>query len=80
MPTRHLDRDNHDPDFFWAENNAAFTCSCCGSVFLVGARLNPHGLHCPRVGCGKSFGYVEGGKDSGGIATINWPDGNDVPN
>jgi hypothetical protein len=35
--------------------------------------LHSHGRHCPREGCGRSYAYVEGGKDSGGKAVINWP-------
>jgi hypothetical protein len=73
MPTRHLDRENRDPDSYWIENNAAFTCPCCNGIFIVSGHLHTHGRHCPRDGCGRSYAYVEGGKDSGGKAVINWP-------
>ncbi len=52
----------------WLGNFAAFTCPCCQNVFVVS------GLHgtraCPR--CGRSRATVEGGKDSGGHAWIEW--------
>ena len=67
MPTRHFDRDNRMPDAYWIGNNAAFTCACCDRVLIVSGHLNPHGLHCPRAGCGRSYAYE-------GIAVISWPD------
>jgi hypothetical protein len=73
MPTRYLKVDNSEKDAFWHGNNAAFACPCCGRVFLVSAHMSPHGLHCPPPGCGRSYGYVEGGRDSDGIAVISWP-------
>jgi hypothetical protein len=60
----------HDSD--WEGNNAAFTCKACGKVFMVSGRLHKSGRTCPNQGCGKSTGYVDGGKKSKGSAWIEW--------
>lgn len=73
MPTRFLKADNSEVDAYWYGNNAAFTCPCCKRIFLVSGYMNEHGLHCPPPGCGRSYAYVRGGRDSGGIAVITWP-------
>jgi hypothetical protein len=72
MAMRYLRRDNSEVDAYWHGNNAAFTCPCCNRVFLVSAHMNQRGLQCPPPGCGKSHGYVHGGRDSDGFAVITW--------
>ena len=70
-------------DYDWEGSNAAFKCPSCGSVFLVSGFVHaigpipkggtPKGKRaCPK--CGKSVARIEGGRDSGGKAWIEWPE------
>jgi hypothetical protein len=52
----------------WLGNNIALSCPLCRKVFVVSGLLNRGGRKCPK--CGNSVGVVEGGRDSGGSATI----------
>ena len=52
----------------WVGNNAAFTCDACGKVFILSGVLHQKGRACPS--CGKSKGFVSGGRSSGGKAWI----------
>jgi transcription elongation factor Elf1 len=61
----------HDED--WEGNNAAFSCPVCRKVFIVSATIHQGQRVCPS--CGRSRGYVSGGKKSGGSALIEWSDG-----
>jgi len=54
----------------WYGDHAAFTCPVCTKVFVVTGLLNRNGRPCPN--CRKSTGYVKGGKNNGGAATITW--------
>jgi predicted RNA-binding Zn-ribbon protein involved in translation (DUF1610 family) len=63
----------------WEGNNAAFTCPLCDKVFIVSVQVHKVRPHrgerkCPK--CGNSRGIVEGGRKSGGAASIIWPDPN----
>jgi transcriptional regulator with XRE-family HTH domain len=56
----------------WEGNNIAVTCpnpACC-KVYIVSARIHGGKRSCPS--CGKSEGTVEGGRKSGGKASISW--------
>ena len=70
MPRRELNpkalQDNED----WEGNNAAFLCPWCGKAFLVSGLLHKAGRECPK--CQKSVAKVQGGKDSGGTAELQW--------
>jgi hypothetical protein len=74
MPTRAISNNpaNHEANEDWEGNNVAFTCPICKKVFIVsGAPIIHNGIRkCPA--CGKSTGYVEGGRKSGGRAWIEW--------
>ena len=72
MPKLELERDKLDPKDDWEGNNAAFTCPVCKWVFLVSGRLHKHGKECRNPECGKSKGFVVGGKKSKGRAWIEW--------
>lgn len=54
----------------WVGNNAAFTCPLCQRVFVVSAMINRDGRLCPD--CGKSIGHVNGGRNTGGAAFLEW--------
>ena len=73
MPVRYLKRDNSEKDAHWYGDNAAFTCPVCNRIFLVCGHLRPNGQQCPPPGCGRSYAYVHGRLESGGIAVITWP-------
>ncbi len=70
MQTRELDPNNLQDNEDWYGNNAAFLCPHCGRVFLVSGHFYKKGRDCPK--CGKSFGIVQGGKESGGTAELRW--------
>jgi predicted RNA-binding Zn-ribbon protein involved in translation (DUF1610 family) len=70
MKSKTLDPLNLAIDEDWEGNNAAFTCPICGKVFIVSAQLHGGGRSCP--GCGKSVGRCDGGKKSGGTASLEW--------
>jgi predicted RNA-binding Zn-ribbon protein involved in translation (DUF1610 family) len=72
MPIRKLDPMNLKKKEDWEGNNAAFTCPNpnCGKVFIVSAMIHRNGRQC--LDCGKSIGRVKGGRQSGGIANIEW--------
>jgi hypothetical protein len=74
VPVRTIDRNSIRLDEGWEGNNAAFTCPLCKKVFIVSALLHGGRRTCPNPKCGKSFGWVEGGKSSGGNAGIGWSD------
>ena len=72
MNNRTIDRNaiRHDED--WEGNNAAFACPACNKVLIVGALLHEGRRSCPNAKCGKSTGWVKGGRASGGDAGIDW--------
>jgi rubrerythrin len=63
---------DHNED--WDGNNAAFTCPLCEKVFLVSGYMHEGERQCPN--CNKSTGRVEGGKKTGGTASIRWEPSN----
>jgi len=52
----------------WLGNFAAFTCPLCQKVFVVSGLYGDRS--CPK--CGKSRASVQGGKESGGHAWMEW--------
>jgi hypothetical protein len=68
MPVRTIDRNSIKQDEDWEGNNAAFTCPLCKKVFLVSGLLHGGRRACPNPKCGKSAGWIRGGKASGGTA------------
>lgn len=74
MAVRHIDKDHPGADEDWDGNNAAFSCPICRKVFLVSQYMHGGKRACPS--CSKSTGYVEGGKNSGGTARIEWLNSN----
>ena len=72
MPVRTIDRNSIKQDEDWEGNNAAFTCPRCKKVFLVSGLLHEGRRACPNPKCGKSTGWIRGGKASGGDAGIEW--------
>lgn len=65
----------------WFGNNVAFTCPCCGQVFVVSAFLREKGgergvRHCPNPTCGRSRGVVVAGRKAkprrGPKASLTW--------
>jgi hypothetical protein len=68
MPQRSIDHSRLDED--WEGNNIAVTCPACGKVYIVSGRIHHGKRDCPK--CGKSAGTIEGGRKSGGTATIKW--------
>lgn len=75
MPNRSLDPCNLKQDEDW-DNNAAFKCPLCAKVFLGSGMIHrgPEGekgfRKCPV--CNNSIGRMEGGRKSGGTASIEW--------
>jgi hypothetical protein len=74
MGDRVIDRNAIRDDEDWEGNNAAFTCPNCKKVFIVSGLLHDGRRKCPNPKCGKSVGWVRGGKGSGGSAGIEWQD------
>lgn len=70
MAKREIDRMAPARDDDWEGNNAAFSCPRCGKVFVVSGMLHQQGRACP--GCGKATGFVNGGRQSGGSAYVEW--------
>ena len=68
MQIRKLDPIDLKKEEDWEGNNAAFTCPKCGKVFIVSGMIHKNGRQCPA--CGKSIGHVNGGRKSGGFASI----------
>ncbi len=72
MAKRVVDPTRRDED--WEGNNAAFCCPSCSKVFIVSGMMHKNGRPCPS--CGRSTGYVRGGKLSEGAAYIEWAESN----
>lgn len=73
MPVKQLDpaQLGHDED--WYGNNAAFTCPCCGKVFIVSKFPVKKGEGGKRMcSCGKATGYCSGSSKENGKAWIQW--------
>jgi predicted RNA-binding Zn-ribbon protein involved in translation (DUF1610 family) len=77
MPIKTLIPENLGQNEDWEGNNAAFTCPLCQKVFIVsdtrmhvGPQKEKGYRKCPA--CGKSTGRVNGGRKSGGTASIEW--------
>ena len=76
MPHRDLDPNALGPDEDWEGNNIAVRCPVCQKVYVVSWLLHadPDGgkgyRECP--GCQKSVGRVNGGRQTGGRAHIEW--------
>ena len=76
MPVKDLNPDGLQQDEDWEGNNAAFTCPVCQKVFIVSLHIHvgpekEKGYRkCPA--CGKSVGRVNGGRKSGGTASVEW--------
>jgi predicted RNA-binding Zn-ribbon protein involved in translation (DUF1610 family) len=77
MQTKNLDPNKLGQDDDWEGNNAAFICPLCKKVFIVSdtrMHTGPDGekgyRKCPS--CGESTGRVNGGRKSGGSASIEW--------
>ena len=70
MARHEIDQQSSARDEDWVGNNAAFTCPKCGKVFLVSGFMHKGHRACPQ--CGESTGHVKGGKESDGVAYIEW--------
>ncbi len=76
MPSKTLNPNDLQDDEDWEGNNAAFTCPLCQKVFIVSdTRMHmadgQKGVRkCPS--CNKAVGKVNGGRKSGGSASIEW--------
>ena len=70
MPVRQMNLNAMLANEDWHGNNAAFTCPCCDRVFVVSGFLQDGVRRCPH--CGLSEGRVQGGRQSGGTAEIEW--------
>ncbi len=68
MPQRTIDHTRLDED--WEGNNVAVTCPECGKVFIVSEVIHQGKRECPQ--CGKSTATVQGGRKSGGTASVSW--------
>lgn len=55
----------------WEGEHAAFTCPACEKVFIVSGRLHKGQRQCPN--CGGSTGHVQGKRQDGGTAWLEWP-------
>ena len=64
-----LDTDDLPLNADWEGNNAAFTCTACGKVFIVSGLVHKKGRRCPK--CQRSVGHVSGGRKSGGSAYLD---------
>jgi predicted RNA-binding Zn-ribbon protein involved in translation (DUF1610 family) len=74
MVVRNIDRNAIGLNEDWEGNNAAFSCPACNKVFIVSVLLHGGQRECPN--CGKSKGYVQGSKQTGGSASIQWNNSN----
>jgi predicted RNA-binding Zn-ribbon protein involved in translation (DUF1610 family) len=74
MPEILLDPNNLGHGEDWEGNNVAFTCPLCGKVFIVSGAPMIHGGRRSCPACGKSEGWVDGGRKSEGHAGIRWSD------
>jgi hypothetical protein len=74
MHVKRLDGANLGQGEDWEGNNAAFACPACGKVFIVSGVIHRGERRCPVFSCGKAVAYVEGGRQSGGKARIEWSD------
>ena len=70
MRQRTIDHMRDDED--WEGNNATVTCPACGKVFIVSELIHQGKRTCPK--CGKSTATIQGGRKTGGTATITWHD------
>lgn len=76
MPTRNYDSSNDGsnlrPEEDWEGNNIAVTCPVegCREVYIVSGIIHAGQRRCPR--CDKSVGRVQGGRMSGGTASVEW--------
>ena len=70
MPVRTLDPAALGKMEDWEGNNAAFACPSCAKVFIVSERIHNGERKCPE--CGQSTARIEGGRKSGGTASIEW--------
>lgn len=52
----------------WQGNNIAIQCPACSKVYIVSGLIHHGERDCPK--CGKSKGVVNGGRESGGTASI----------
>jgi len=52
----------------WEGNNIAIQCPACGKVYIVSGLIHHGERSCPE--CGRSKGVVNGGRESGGTASI----------
>jgi Zn finger protein HypA/HybF involved in hydrogenase expression len=68
MPQRNVDQTRLDED--WEGNNIAVTCPACGKVFIVSEMIHQGKRECPK--CGKSTAMIQGGRKSGGTASVSW--------
>jgi hypothetical protein len=74
---KYLNSNGLKQDEDWEGNNAAFTCPVCQKVFIVsdtrmhvGPQKEKGYRRCPA--CEKSVARVNGGRKSGGTASIEW--------
>ena len=70
MPTKNLDPNNLSKCEDWEGNNASFKCPHCNKVFIVSKLIHKGVRDCPE--CGQSIGKCNGGKKSGGTASLEW--------
>jgi predicted RNA-binding Zn-ribbon protein involved in translation (DUF1610 family) len=70
IDNKNLDPNNLSPDEDWEGNNASFKCPHCKKVFIVSEIIHQGVRPCPK--CGKSTGKCNGGKKSGGTASLEW--------
>jgi len=69
---RQLDPNDLRQDEDWEGNNIAVTCPVCKKIYLISGAPQIHDgtRKCPN--CGKSEGTVQGGRKSGGTASVSW--------
>jgi 5-methylcytosine-specific restriction protein A len=76
VTTRAIDRNAIRKDEDWEGNNAAFTRPLCKKGFIVSAPPSSGTAKLSKSKCGKSVGWVRGGRLSGGDAGIEWSEVN----